>query len=134
MYHDVNAYSRRPDGAGLAARQANTPQEKRFSMERIFAGNQGLTYGVIAPDPSPEITETPAFSPRTCGMNSCFAWTVFRVTMSFYGVAHDRLLFASSDGSRGGLRLAIRATVSTAFASAEADRQIGVWCITPGSA
>jgi hypothetical protein len=54
--------------------------------------------------------------------------------MSFYGVAHDRLLFASSDGSRGGLRLAIRATVSTAFASAEADRQIGVWCITPGSA
>lgn len=102
-------------------------------MERIFARNQGFNFGVIAPDPSPEITETPAFSLRTRGMNSCFAWTVFRVTMSFYGVAHDRLLLASSDGSRGGLRSAIRATVSTAFAPAEADRQIGVWCIMPGS-
>ena len=99
----------------------------------IFARNQGLTFGVIAPDPSLDITETPAFSPRTCGMNSYFAWTVFRVTMSFYGVAHDRLLLASSDGSRGGLRSAIRVTVSTAFASAEADRQIGVWCIASGS-
>ena len=67
-------------------------------------------------------------------MNSCFAWTVFRVTMSFYGVAHDQLPLASSDRSRGGLQSAIRATVSTAFASVEADRQIGVWCIARGSA
>lgn len=69
-------------------------------MERVFARNQGLTFGVIAPDPSPEITETPAFSLRTCGMNSCFAWTVFRVTMSFYGVAHDRLLLKPSESWR----------------------------------
>ena len=66
-------------------------------------------------------------------MNSYFAWTVFRVTMSFYGVAHDLLPLGPSDSSRGGLRCVIRATVSTGFVPAEADRQIGVWCITPGS-
>ena len=36
----------------------------------------------------------------------------------------------TSDESRGGSRYAIRATVSTACAPPEADRQIGVWCIT----
>ncbi len=46
--------------------------------------------------------------------------------MSFYGVAHDRLprVVADSDA-------AVRATVSTSFVLAEADRQIGVWCVPP---
>ena len=76
---------------------------------------------MIAPDPSPEITETLALFARTRGMNSCFAWTVFRVTMSFYGVAHPPSEIADECHSLGSVR------------AAEADRQIGVWCITPGS-
>jgi len=42
--------------------------------------------------------------------------------MSFYGVAHDRLprVVADSDA-------AVRATVSTSFMLAGADRPIGVW-------
>ncbi len=36
----------------------------------ILARNQGFTFGVIAPDPSPEITETPALCSRIRGMNS----------------------------------------------------------------
>ena len=76
---------------------------------------------MIAPDPSPNLTETPA-----CGMNSLIAWTVFRETMSFYGVAHDRLLRVVADRET-----AVRVTVSTNFVLAEADRQIGVWCVPP---
>ena len=76
---------------------------------------------MIAPDPSPTITETPA-----CGMNSRNEWTVFRETMSFYGVAHDRLPRVVADRET-----AVRATVSTSFVPAEADRQIGVWCVPP---
>ena len=37
-------------------------------------------------------------------MNSRNEWTVFRETMSFYGVAHDRLRLSSRDLSRGGPR------------------------------
>ncbi len=76
---------------------------------------------MIAPDPSPILTETPA-----CGMNSRNEWTVFRETTSFYGVAHDRLPCVVADSET-----AVRATVSTSFAPAGADRQIGVWCVTP---
>ncbi len=76
---------------------------------------------MIAPDPSPTITETPA-----CGMNSRNEWTVFRETMSFYGVAHDRLPRVVADRET-----AVRATVSTSFVPAEADRPIGVWCVPP---
>ena len=76
---------------------------------------------MIAPDPSPTLTETPA-----CGMNSWNEWTVFRETMSFYGVAHDRLLRVVADRDA-----AVRATVSTSFVPAGADRRIGVWCVTP---
>ncbi len=76
---------------------------------------------MIAPDPSPNLTETPA-----CGMNSRNEWTVFRETMSFYGVAHDRLPRVVADRET-----AVRATVSTNFVLAEADRQIGVWCVPP---
>ena len=76
---------------------------------------------MIAPDPSPNLTETPA-----CGMNSRNEWTVFRETMSFYGVAHDRLPRVVADSET-----AVRATVSTSFVLAEADRQIGVWCVPP---
>ena len=54
----------RPDGAGLAPARRDTSRKKILDV-RIFARNQGFTYGVIAPDPSPDITETPA-----CGMNS----------------------------------------------------------------
>ena len=74
---------------------------------------------MIAPDPSPTITETPAR-----GMNSRIAWTVFRETKSFYGVAHDRLSRVVGDSVT-----AVRATVSTSFVPGEADRQIGVWCV-----
>ncbi len=74
---------------------------------------------MIAPDPSPTLTEAPA-----CGMNSRNEWTVFRETMSFYGVAHDRLARVVADRE-----IAVRATVSTSFVPAGADRQIGVWCI-----
>lgn len=59
-------------------------------------------------------------------MNSRNEWTVFRETMSFYGVAHDRLSRVVADRET-----AVRATVSTSFVPAEADRQIGVWCVTP---
>ena len=76
---------------------------------------------MIAPDPSPNLTETPA-----CGMNSRNEWTVFRETMSFYGVAHDRLPRVVADSET-----AVRATVSTSFVPAEADRLIGVWCVPP---
>ncbi len=76
---------------------------------------------MIAPDPSPNLTETPA-----CGMNSRNEWTVFRETMSFYGVAHDRLPRVVADSET-----AVRATVSTSLVLAEADRQIGVWCVPP---
>ncbi len=76
---------------------------------------------MIAPDPSPNLTETPA-----CGMNSRNEWTVFRETMSFYGVAHDRLPRVVADSET-----AVRATVSTSFVPAGADRQIGVWCVPP---
>ena len=51
-------------------------------------------------------------------MNSRKEWTVFRETMSFYGVAHDRLS-------------GVGATVPTSFMPAGADRQIGVWCVPP---
>ena len=44
--------------------------------------------------------------------------------MSFYGVAHDRLPRVVADSET-----AVRATVSTSFVPAEADRQIGVWCV-----
>ena len=44
--------------------------------------------------------------------------------MSFYGVAHDRLLEVVEDGE-----IAVRATVSTSFVPAGADRTIGVCCI-----
>ncbi len=50
----------------------------------------------------------------------------FRETMSFYGVAHDRLSRVVADSDA-----AVRATVSTSFVPAEADRQIGVWCVSP---
>ncbi len=76
---------------------------------------------MIAPDPSPTLTETPA-----CGMNSPIAWTVFRETMSFYGVAHDRLVRVVADSET-----AVRATVSTSFVPVGADRPIGVWCVPP---
>ncbi len=76
---------------------------------------------MIAPDPSPNLTETPA-----CGMNSRNEWTVFRETMSFYGVAHDRLPRVVADSET-----AVRATVSTSFVPAGADRPIGVWCVPP---
>ena len=59
-------------------------------------------------------------------MNSRNEWTVFRETMSFYGVAHDRLLSVVEDGD-----VAVCVTVSTSFAPAGADRQIGVWCVPP---
>ena len=68
---------------------------------------------MTAPDPSLCLTETPA-----CGMNSRKEWTVFRETMSFYGVAHERLS-------------GVGATVSASFMLIEADRQIGVWCVPP---
>lgn len=68
---------------------------------------------MTAPDPSLCLTETPG-----CGMNSRKEWTVFRETMSFYGVAHERLS-------------GVRATVPTSFLPAGADRQIGVWCVPP---
>ena len=76
---------------------------------------------MIAPDLSPSITETPA-----CGMNSRNEWTAFRETMSFYGVAHDRLPRVVTDRET-----AVRATVSTSFVLGEADRRIGVWCVPP---
>jgi hypothetical protein len=57
-------------------------------------------------------------------MNSRYEWTVLRETMSFYGVAHDRLLEVVECGD-----VAVCVTVSTSFAPAGADRQIGVWCI-----
>ena len=76
---------------------------------------------MTAPDPSPTLTETLA-----CGMNSQNEWTVFRETMSFYGVAHDRLPRVVADSET-----AVRATVSTSFVLAAADRQIGVWCVPP---
>jgi hypothetical protein len=57
-------------------------------------------------------------------MNFRYEWTASRETMSFYGVAHDRLAT-----SRGGRQLAVRVTVSTSFVPAGADRLIGVWCI-----
>jgi hypothetical protein len=42
---------------------------------------------VIAPDPSPRRTETPTLiHAGTHGMNFRYEWTVFRETMSFYGV------------------------------------------------
>jgi hypothetical protein len=44
--------------------------------------------------------------------------------MSFYGVAHDRLIRVVED--RGN---AVRVTVSTRCTRVGADRQIGVWCI-----
>ncbi len=50
----------------------------------------------------------------------------FRETMSFYGVAHDRLLEVVEGGD-----IAVCATVSTSFVLAEADRRIGVWCVPP---
>ncbi len=46
--------------------------------------------------------------------------------MSFYGVAHDRLPRVVADSEA-----AVRATVSTSFVPAEADRPIGVWCVPP---
>ena len=81
---------------------------------------------MIAPDPSPTLTETPALTLRTRGMNSRNEWTVFRETMSFYGVAHDRLPRVVVDRET-----AVRATVSTSFVPAGADRRIGVWCVPP---
>ena len=59
-------------------------------------------------------------------MNSRYEWTVFRETMSFYGVAHDRLPGVVTDREP-----AFRATVSTSLVPAEADRPIGVWCVPP---
>ena len=59
-------------------------------------------------------------------MNSRTEWTVSRETMSFYGVAHDRLPRVVADRE-----IAVRATVSTSFVPAEADHQIGVWCVPP---
>jgi len=59
-------------------------------------------------------------------MNSWNEWTVFRETKSFYGVAHDRLPRVVADSD-----VAVRVTVSTNFVLAEADRQIGVWCVPP---
>ena len=44
--------------------------------------------------------------------------------MSFYGVAHDRLIRVVED--RGN---AVRVTVSTRYMRVGADRLIGVWCI-----
>ena len=79
---------------------------------------------MIAPGPSPRLTETLTLATRTRERNSRNEWTVFRETMSFYGVAHDRLLSVVEDGD-----VAVRVTVSTSFAPAGADRQIGVWCI-----
>ncbi len=46
--------------------------------------------------------------------------------MSFYGVAHNRLPRVVADRDA-----AVRATVSTSFVPAEADRLIGVWCVPP---
>jgi hypothetical protein len=64
-------------------------------------------------------------------MNSRYEWTVFRDTMSFYGVAHDRRIEVVEDGD-----VAVCATVSTSFVPAGADRPIGVWVhplvTTPG--
>jgi hypothetical protein len=120
----------RPGGAGLAKRD-KTPQEKKTHDVRITARNQGFTYGVIAPDPSLDITETP-----TRGMNSHIAWTVFRVTMSFYGVAHDRLPLGPSDQGRGGSRVRNPCHSLRRRELPQTDRQKGVWCITralPGS-
>jgi len=77
--------------------------------------------GVIAPGPSPRLTEIPALTMGTRGRNSRNEWTVFRETMSFYGVAHDRLLEVVEYGD-----VAVGATVSTSFVPAGADRQIGV--------
>jgi len=57
-------------------------------------------------------------------MNFRYEWTASRETMSFYGVAHDRLIPVVENGD-----VAVRVTVSTGFASVGADRQIGVWCI-----
>jgi hypothetical protein len=45
--------------------------------------------------------------------------------MSFYSVAHDRLLKVVEDGD-----VAVSATVSTSFVPAGADRQIG-FCVRP---
>ena len=59
-------------------------------------------------------------------MNSRYEWTVFRETMSFYGVAHDRLPGVVTDREP-----AVRATVLTSLVLAEADRPIGVWCVPP---
>jgi hypothetical protein len=55
------------------------------------------------------------------GMNSRNEWTVFRETMSFYGVAHDRLVEVVEYGD-----VAVGATVSIRFMRVGADRQIGV--------
>jgi len=48
--------------------------------------------------------------------------------MSFYGVARDRPSRVVTDSGP-----AVRATVSTSLALAEADRQIGVWCVPPAN-
>jgi hypothetical protein len=48
-------------------------------------------------------------------MNSKYEWTVLRDTMCFYGVAHFQER-----------RCAVRATVSSDFMPAGADRLIGV--------
>ena len=59
-------------------------------------------------------------------MNSRYEWTVYRETMSFYGVAHDRLSGVVADR-----QTVVRATVSPGFVPDGADRPIGVWSIPP---
>ena len=61
-------------------------------------------------------------------MNSLFEWMVFGETMSFYGVARDRLASVETDSE---CSPCVRVTVSTGFALDGADRPIGVWCVPP---
>ncbi len=102
------------------------------AQQRIVPGDNGFTYGVIAPDPSPDITETP-----TCGMNSL---------LCVDGVqGNDELLRRGTQSTSARIerlescRIAIRNPCHSldGVRAAEADRQIGVWCITqdqPGPA
>ena len=118
-----------PAGFDWTAAGARTFHIDRCAVEfqrgASLPGNNGFTYGVIAPDPSPDITETPI-----SGMNSPFCLDGVQGNDELLRRGTRSTYAPMSDESRGGSRYAIRATVSTACAPPEADRQIGVWCIT----
>ena len=76
-----------------------------FHHAAALPGNNGFTDGVIAPDPSPDITETPDLFPRTRGMNSphCLDGVQGNDELLRRGTrsTHAR----TSDESRGGSRV-----------------------------